>query len=298
MPSGATLALRGRPAIIPPKPPPTPPPPKLPDFFIGVCQQADSYGWPLNGTITIDNFRRWKDRGVNLLVDVPSGDSWTVDRLKQWRDNANAAGLYQARPPIDDSDLTNPLMLAASIPDEVDRTGDQGPVKSPADAKTLLQSYLAKGYKTSANFDGSRITGLQGSGDSPRWTAADYADVLSLTTYPSCDVYPVSGWGNSVPLDYPAMAYDQLCVLSKEKPGFIYLETGDQHAPWLGTASRGPTPDEFEIQMEYALNRKRSGMLKGLVYFPLQPFGGFSWDTTKPEIERLMFRFAPLLMAA
>ena len=102
-----------------------PPPATPPVFVIGVCQQAAAY--PLPSGLVVDNFARWKERGVNTLVDIPSWSDGHGDQHdREWVDAATAAGLWQIRKPVGDlmADAANPFLLAWSSPDEIDRTNE------------------------------------------------------------------------------------------------------------------------------------------------------------------------------
>ena len=108
---------------------------------------------------------------------------------------------------------------------------------------------------------------------------ADYRRLFAACDWVACDVYPISGWNQNIPIDSVGRSLDKLIALAPGKRRMAYLECGPQ-GMIQGCEFRGPTAMEWRY-MRYQITSRGADVL----YFPLRPFNGFAWDTTPTDIE-------------
>jgi hypothetical protein len=227
---------------------------------------------------TMDEFQKWKDRGVNTLVEeAGAADVSTI--IVQWDSMAKQLGLKEIRRPlpIPANDIGNPNLLAWMQEDEPDANG-QGYINST----TCASKYSTwKGIDPTRpvyiNFGGSDVMGAL-DGAAPSWCPSPYTDCMLTSTYQSLiaaadwisnDRYPVTGYLNDGvtrgDLTLVAQPLDRLATWTS-KPLFNYIETSSQQ---IITGARGVTPDELRAEVWLSIVHG----VRGFVYFP-QVVGG------------------------
>jgi hypothetical protein len=225
----------------------------------------------------------WKARGVDTMVQYES-EGGTVD-LATWSAEATKRGLHMIRKPGADlaADAANPLLLAFAQPDEPDiKQGDLPPASLAADYAAWKKA--APSVPVWLNFSGFDV--LQtGAGDTACNGPGDGGDEACFPSYIATadwianDLYPVAGM-SSTDLSLVGKAIDKLAGWSAGRPQFAFVETSDQHAPWLGANARGPRADEVRAEIWDAVVHGA----RGVFYFPDQPFDGFQYDATPPDV--------------
>ena len=260
------------------------------DFFpIGVWQQP-AY-----------NFTKWKNRGINTLMELPEGQDLTA-----WSNAAVNSGFYMLREPNDGSKPKDAAAVAAArkadlakyrsnllawtMPDEVDF--------NEMSAKGLLNDYRAmKAVDTKnpptvlMNFSGGTVLGL-GTRDGDSVPNSRYQAYSKAADWTSNDFYPVTGWGRSDWIDYskditdrrtPGKAVDKLRMLSGNKPQLAVIETSDQNLAWV-PGDHGVNRAQFRGQLWHSIIHGA----RGIVYFPFQFRERFTFDATPADVAEEM----------
>lgn len=231
-----------------------------PAFIVGVWQQDTS------------SFQTWKSRGVNCLVEIPTGPTWTPAARLVWVGAAEAAGLYQIRSVVGTAAQDNsPHLLAWNQPDEPEGTGH-----TPAELAANYAALKAANPKRPVliNFDGSRVLGIQGG-----LTQANYAPYLSCGDWFGSDIYPATAWGRTDWLDKPGLAVSTLSVWTGGKPQLSFIETSNQRIGPSGL----PTAPQVRYEVLHAVMSGASG----IVLFP-QQISPFAFDATTPDIAAML----------
>ncbi len=233
-----------------------------PNFIVGVEQQPEEL------------FGMWKSLGINTLSGIAQGRDPVA-----WVKAANAAGLYQIRPPVGDPsvDAGNPLLLAWSFPDEPDlKKIPVADLKAMKDA--TIPSQVVREVPWRMNLSGGYVLQLVSGGP----TDQQYTAYLELADWVSHDLFPVAGWNGAIPLFSPTACIEKLRKLDPwNKPHLMYIECARQGLANLPNGGRSPTVAEMKLLIHQA----RKAKCKGMIYFPLQVESGFQWDATSPEIK-------------
>lgn len=215
----------------------------------------------------VTDFAKWKDRGVNTVVEVPQGHD-----VERWTAEARRQGLRMIRAPRPrpEDDLREELLLAWLLPDE--------PELKRAPPASLLDSYQAlkavdSGRPVMVNFSGGYVLGLQRS-----CNASCYRAYVAAADWISNDVYPVTGWDRADALQWVGRAITTLRPLSADRPQFAFIETSDQGLD-DGRNARGVTPSELRAEIWSAI----IAGARGIWYFP-PAFNPFQFDATPPDV--------------
>ena len=245
--------------------------PAGPKFLIGVWYQP------------VENFQKWKDRGINTLVGYAS----TVPR-DEWKAAAQKAGLfYIAKPTGDPDDLkadaADPNFIAFEQVDEPDGGGATPPDKivetyntwKAVSPKPVLLNL--DGWRTQYGKPDEYITYCQGAD----WVAFDY--------------YIINRGEGPENINKIGDRLDKL----KEWTGgtkklFVFIECSDQNlkvGEWGkqidpdGTKMRCPTPAEMQKEIDVAMAHGASG----IIYFPdVIGRGWEAFDGTPADVEKAM----------
>lgn len=240
-------------------------------MYIGVCQQP------------VESFSKWQDLGVDTLVGIPgSAGKYPIgSEPANWVAAANAAGLHQIREIVGkpEVDAANSLLLAWSHVDEPDLKGvsleqlkfahDTG---RPADVVRPVPWFM--------NFAGGMVLAKVPNSPPSSW----YQQASQQANWIGSDIYPVSGWNNALDLFTPGQCVDKLAGLCPGKRQFMYVECCRQGLGWLPGGGRSPTVAEVNLICAQAERRK----IAGIIWFPIQPEGGFLFDATTPDVKQAM----------
>ena len=224
--------------------------PTAPKFLIGVWYQP------------VENFQKWKDRGINTLVGYAS----TVPR-DQWTDAARKAGLFYIAKPTGDpgdmkADLADPNFLAWEQPDEPDGGGATPPDKIVENYK----AWKAAGDKpVLLNLDGWRTQ---------YGAAADYIKYCEGADWIAFDYYIINRGEGPENIKKIGERIDRIKEWTDgKKKIFVFIECSDQNlkvSDWGkqidpdGTKMRCPTAVEMKRQIDMAVAHGASG----IIYFP------------------------------
>lgn len=232
-----------------------------PHYIIGVCQQPE------------ESFSKWKQLGVNTLVDIPAGREPVA-----WTAAATAAEMFQIREPVGDpaTDAGNPYLLAWSFPDEPDLKGIT-PAAMKAARDATAKAAAVRSVPWFLNLAGGMVMNLVP--NSPPQVA--YQALMANADWIANDLYPIAGWDGAIDLFQAGAAVDRLRDWSGGKPQLMYVECSRQGLTWLKDGGRCVTQAELRLLLLQAQSRQ----LKGIIYFPLQPQSGFRWDASPPEIK-------------
>ena len=225
-----------------------------------------------------DNFELWKERGINTVIRPPDG----VD-VNEWADAADAAGLYQIRPPRSpaSADIGSPLLLAWSHPDEPDFNRRQIPAEEVRDQ-----------YEAWKRVDPDRpvlinVTGDMESTDLETGAGGPdfYAQYFAAADWISGDIYPAN---RNEPLTWVGRMVDEVESLANGKPVFAYIESSDYAADDFNTTIRSgaPTPDELRGEIWHAIIHGA----RGIWYFPARISPTFGYDDTPDDVAAEMPR--------
>jgi hypothetical protein len=238
-----------------------------PDFFIiGAWSQPRG------------SFAKWKDRGVNTMVQYESAQA----TIQEWTQAAVDNGLYMIRRPVPGvvGDVGQKNLIGWAHPDEPD-------IPSTGHDATYIANEYANWKKVDpdmpifTNFSGGYVNKWQGN---PLVGYSGYKPLLDNTDWVGSSIYPVTGWDRPDDLDAPGKAVDRLEKYSEGKPQFAVIETSDQELPWAAKDIPGPTPGQFRAQVWDSIIRGA----KGIIYFPQKFKPQFSFDNTPPEIDAEM----------
>jgi hypothetical protein len=224
------------------------------------------------------SFGKWKDRGVNTMVQYESAQA-TID---EWTQAAVDNGLYMIRRPRPGvvADVGQKNLIAWAHPDEPD-------IPSTGHDATYIANEYANWKAVDpdmpifTNYSGGYVNEWQGT---PRVGYSGYKPLLDNTDWVASSIYPVTGWDRPNDLDAPGKAVDRLEKYSQGKPQFAVIETGDQELSWAPKDIPGPTPGQFRAQVWDSVIQGA----KGIIYFPQKFMPQFSFDNTPPEIEAEM----------
>lgn len=266
--------------------------------FIGVYGQASTV---IEDGRRVDNFARWKARGVHTLVlDELS------ERRPDWIAAAKRAGLKYVLKPVfrpggnynlclgdvdadqlraDDAD---PDCVGFALPDEYDRGAG-----TVADAQRVAAQIRAVTRKSiHLNFTGqspglgnpankARVAGLMAACDVIGWDFYLYA--TGRTPFADTAGNVEGGYG---------VLWVTLLERAHEwgggKPQWVYLDCSTQ-----GVDARdppGPTPFQLEEMVRFLTARSaaRGINFAGVVYFPQRFKGGFKFDATPADVAAAM----------
>ena len=242
-------------------------PPSLVDFFpIGVDFQP------------VENFELWKERGINTVIRAPDGAD-----INAWADAADAAGLYQIRPPRDPAtdDIGNPMLLAWSHRDEPDFNSRQIPAEQ-----------VQAEYEAWKELDPDRPVLINVTGDmesTDRETGEGGADwygrYFAAADWISGDIYPVN---RDEPLTWVGQMVDEIESVARGKPVFAYIESSDFATDDFNSTRRSgaPTPAELRGEIWHAIIRGA----RGIWYFPARISPTFGYDETPDDVAAEMPR--------
>jgi hypothetical protein len=237
-------------------------PGSLTSFFpIGVYVQPTS------------NFALWKSRGINTLVDVPSGNSEPA-----WDAAAIQDGLYEIRAPASSpaSDASDKNLLAWAQPDEPDGIDSQVPY-----------STIQSTYATWKAIDPSMNVYINFVGDLNQYDLttnesgiAWYQKYAAGADWISADKYPVNeGEGNNIGII--GTTVDTLHEIAGTKPVFAFIESGNYN-----TTDGYPTitAPQFNGEVWDAIIHG----VRGIWYFPEQITPSFAYDVTPAAVATQM----------
>lgn len=240
-----------------------------PKFIVGVAQQP------------VESVGKWKSLGINTFVDIPADpkNPNTEAQNKAWVDAVSSAGIFQIRKPIDSirSDA-NEYLLAYNHPDEPDLKG--------INPQVLLDEYYSGSYHVPwmVNFSGGVLLNKV---PSPKLGANEYRKYVGSSDWFCHDIYPVSGWNNSIDLYSGIECVKLLRDYTKGKPQLAYVECAKQNLSWLPDGGRAPTVAEVDCQIRGLILEG----VKGIIFFP-QSFGPYSPDNTTPEMKQYIRKFS------
>src|SRR5258706_14832056 len=142
-------------------------------------------------------------------------------------------------------------------------------------AATLNQQYWQlKGVNPNkpitTTYSGGYVLGWQGNK-----TAADYQSYMQSTDWVGADLYPVTGWNLPGQLGAVGKLVDTLQADGPGKKQFAFIESSNQNLAWVPN-DRGATPDEMRAEIWDSVIHGANG----IVYFPQQIGGSFSYDAT------------------
>jgi hypothetical protein len=248
-------------------------------------------GFFLIGTYmpTTDEFQKWKDRGVNTLVEE-AGAANPSTIIAAWSDKAQKMGLKMIRRPLPNpaDDIGNTNLLAWMQEDEPDGNG-QGYVNiQPCTAKYNAWKQIDPTRPVYINFGGSDVVSAL-DGAPPTWCSSPYTDCILASTYASLiaaadwvsnDRYPVTGYLNAGTtrgdLTLIGDPMDKLATWTT-KPLFDYIETSSQN---FVAGTRGVTPDELRVEIWLSIIHG----VRGYVFFPQVVGGNTTNDGTPADV--------------
>ncbi len=214
-----------------------------------------------------NSFDKWKARGINTLYGY---DGSGGVQIPQWDVAALQHGMQVIRQassnPWADNSVSN---LAAWL------TPTDEPDMRNVSAATLNQQYWQlKGVNPNkpitTTYSGGYVLGWQGNK-----TAADYQSYMQSTDWVGADLYPVTGWNLPRQLGAVGKLVDTLQADGPGKKQFAFIESSNQNLAWVPN-DRGATPDEMRAEIWDSVIHGANG----IVYFPQQIGGTFSYDAT------------------
>lgn len=306
----AAVLLAGRPAYGQPTTQPAGPfAPGTPEFICAVDDQPSTIlVKDANGRDQrLDNFARWKARGVNVLYR-----SQKDEPLSQWLDRATAAGfkLIPTVPFLPDGSVDVPAMVAAdartevigwTYEDEADRRNairPNPPITFPR-MKAIRDTVKANATKPiyltftggSGGYENEFYNGTpagQISHGGPGHIAPD--GWFGLPDVVGWD-YHLNASGRPFAWFIHDRMQDRAHDWSGGKWQLVYVESGFQD---LEKKKRpGPTLAQYKAIVRARIERARAfnHRLKGIIIFPQRIDGGFSFDSTPPDIADAMPAF-------
>jgi hypothetical protein len=231
-----------------------------------------------------DEFQKWKDRGVNTVVNFnawydPAQGITQQMAYSNWDQTAKRLGLKQIREPMLNpaDDIGNTSLIAWSQSDEPDANG-QGYTNAPScTAKYSSWKSIDTTRPIYINFGGSDVM-IAINGPAPSWCPAPkyqcsltstYQTLIAAGDWISNDRYPVAGYLNNGAtrndLTLIGQPIDKIAGWTS-KPQFDYIETSNQG---FISGARGVTPDELRAEVWLSIVHG----VRGFVYFP-QVVGG------------------------
>jgi hypothetical protein len=261
----AVVLVRDSSQQVVPAPVPVRDPAALEGFFpIGVYVQP------------VGAFGKWRDRGINTLVNVPRGNDVGV-----WSAAASRMGLYMIRQPSPDpaDDRDERFLLAWSHVDEPDG------VRRHVGVRQIQRQYAD--WKR-VDPDRNVFINFVGSLDQRDRETGEFGDVLyrgyvAGADWISADRYPVNQGAHNIAV--VGEMVDRLRGLAGSKPVFAFIETGDFN---LNDDNPGPTPDQVRAEIWDAIIHGA----RGIWYFPVrvEPSTAFEFDTTPRDVAAEMTR--------
>ena len=232
-------------------------------FLLFACQQP------------IERLEYLRPMGLNCVVDIDQTQGADPLKFAAWVAETRNRGLYRIHAPRDpnaaeasnQADARDPLFLGWSFMDEPELHSLQ-----PADLLAKRAPFETYGKPWFGNFDGSQISGLQVKPTTP--TPAVYQQLVALCDIVSEDVYPVSGWGLSIPLDSHVLCQQSLLSYAGPvRPRMAYVETCFQNLSWLPGGGRAPTAAEFDAQMAMLASSYLPMGLNGIGFYAARQQG-------------------------
>ena len=217
-------------------------------------------------------FDTWKARGVNTLYGYEPYNATNA----AWSFVARADGFHYIREADNAAvDATDPYLLAYVNP--IDEPDVRGPDAYAATIATYQQlKSINPKIPVMNTFSGGYVTGWQTDGPTP----AQYKAMYAASDWIATCMYPVTGWDQPNATTQVGISVDDSRAIDPSKRQFAYIETGNQHLPWLASDERSVTPDEFRGEIWDAIIHGATG----IIYFP-DALSPFSYDTTDPLVE-------------
>lgn len=224
----------------------------------------------------VGEFGKWRDRGINTLVNTPRGSD-----VGAWSAAARRMGLYMIRQPSPDpvDDRDESFLLAWSHVDEPDGVRRHVSVRQIRDQ-----------YDDWKRIDADRnvFINFVGSLDQRDRQTGEFGDVLyrgyvAGADWISADRYPVNQGARDIAV--VGEMVDRLRELAGPKPVFAFIETGDFN---LNDDNPGPTADQVRAEIWDAIIHGA----RGIWYFPVrvEPSTAFEFDTTPRDVAAEMTR--------
>jgi hypothetical protein len=213
------------------------------------------------------NFALWKSRGVNTVVDVPSGNDETT-----WDEAAIQDGLHEIRAPASNPaiDVGDKNLLAWAQSDQPDGITSQVPYAT-------IQST----YKTWKGIDPKIPVYINLNGQFNQYDVTTKASGVSWyqqyaagANWITADLYPVnSGQGDDLGLI--GQEVTALRQIAGNKPVFVFIESGayDSGNPVI-------TSSQFRGEVWEAIIHG----VRGIFYFPVQVSPTFAYDVTPAAV--------------
>jgi hypothetical protein len=269
---------------------------------------SDGNGLFLDGFFVIgtympgaDEFQKWKDRGVNTVVEengwVDESEGQTRQKMMtEWQNAAVKLGLKQIRRPMPtpSDDIGNTNLLAWMQEDEPDAYGNAESNLPICQQKYADWKAIDPARPVYINFGGSDVMGATSSRE-----ISNYKALIATSDWVSNDRYPVTGYLNE------GATRNDLTLIGQpmdkirgwtDKPQFCYVETSSQQ---FISGARGVTPGELRAEIWLAIVHG----VRGYVFFP-QVVGGSntSNDGTPDDVAAemtiqngIVARLAPVL---
>jgi hypothetical protein len=226
---------------------------------------------------------KWKARGINtMLGQETQGNSVS---FSAWRAELEAQNMVAIREPVGNiiEDAKDPRLLAWMVhSDEPDLRVKDGllPGSQPADlqAKYAQLKTVAPKLPVLVNLAGGLITKAD---TVVRPTIADYLGFTKAADWISMDLYPITGWGQWIPISTIGVILDKLTGWSGGKPVFSVIEASNQNLLWVqADRRRAATPGEFRAMVWHSIIHGA----RGVFYFPQQIGGFFIYDNMPADL--------------
>lgn len=222
----------------------------------------------------------WKALGVNAVVGPELGNPERVTS-KQWCDETQRLGLSVIGNKflIRDS-YRPPNLIATIVSDEPTSANHNFPV-SQIEAEAAAFRRLAPDVPVICNHAGDKLTSAG---------ARDYGlyeGYVKAVDVSWGDWYPVNREYARYPLDFKRRELEFLKARGAKRIGSV-IEASWQKLNRASDKGREPTPDEFEAQVQIALNAGA----EYIVYFTTCDSGAYGWPQsyfpTSPELQARM----------
>lgn len=201
---------------------------------------------------TPGNFQKWRDRGINSMVRVPSYCNTPTCNIESWTAEANRLGLKMIRQPRSNAalDAQEQNLLAWHIGDEPDLPSGRGIAFVQSEYQRLTQVLRSNNFSMPmfANLSGGQILhrddGCDGPGDDSV-SMNCYRDFLAVSDWASFDIYPVNGGDPDKGIEVIGKIFDRLRRWGGGKPRFGYVEC----VSFSGNSMTGPNRDQFRAEI-------------------------------------------------